>query len=163
MSQHQMQMQHSQMQMQPTPGMNRNAKNLPYNSDGKREWSEGICDYCGSCGVCCVATLFPCITYARNRSRREYLSNHNRPHPSGGDWCDCNCMLFCCLGWFTNCCFPSCMAMSDRNSTRARYSIKGNCCSTCLVVWCCLPCAMTQESQELELEERAIENSTQKY
>ncbi|KZV89636.1 PLAC8-domain-containing protein [Exidia glandulosa HHB12029] len=143
------------MQMQATPGMNRNPKNLPYNSDGKREWSEGLCDCCGSCGVCCVATFFPCITYAKNKSRREYLGAHNKPHPSGGDCCGCDCFLYACLTSFT--CLGWCLSISERTATRSRYSIKGNWCSSCMAVWCCLPCAMTQESREIELEERSLQ------
>ncbi|KAH7101721.1 hypothetical protein BKA62DRAFT_703012, partial [Auriculariales sp. MPI-PUGE-AT-0066] len=46
--------------------------------------------------------------------------------------------------------------MSNRAATRARYRIAGDGGSDCFSSCCCAPCALTQESRELELEEQAL-------
>ncbi|KZV89652.1 PLAC8-domain-containing protein [Exidia glandulosa HHB12029] len=135
--------------------MNRNPKGLSHNSDGKRDWSEGLCGCFGDCGTCCVATFLPCMTYSKNKSRREYLNSHGRPHPEGGDGCGGGCFLYGCLTVFTG--LGWLLSVPERNATRERYSIKGSGCGSCLTVMCCLPCALTQESREIELEEQSLQ------
>ena len=48
-------MQPTMMQPNPVPQMdagNRNVKNLPYDSNGKRDWSFSLLGCCGDCGAC---------------------------------------------------------------------------------------------------------------
>lgn len=64
--------------------------------------------------------------------------------------------------------------MGKRRDTRQRYSIEGSggsdlyvlfalsnyllklICLRSLCTWCCVPCALTQESREIELEEESL-------
>lgn len=102
-------------------GGNRNAKNCPVGSDGKRDWSHGLCDCFGSCGTCtliqhsylyvsnqlsnhlsvgCMSIWCPCIVYSKNKQRLRNLKTHGTPLPGGGDTCDGDCCLYCGLGLF---------------------------------------------------------------
>lgn len=53
-----------QQQPQGMPGMgigmagNRNAKNMPVDADGSREWSYGLCDCFSDCGTCECLSCF---------------------------------------------------------------------------------------------------------
>ncbi|KAG8858124.1 hypothetical protein FRB91_010341 [Serendipita sp. 411] len=144
-----------------TPGMhmgagggNRNTKNKPYDSHGKREWTNGICDCFGDILTCCIASWCPCIVYSQNRSRYEHLEQRGYPHPSGGDACSSDCFLHglltgCCgLGWV--------LQIGNRERIRNRYKIDGGCFGDCMASLCCNPCALTQEARELELEEHSM-------
>lgn len=46
--------------------------------------------------------------------------------------------------------------MGVRGNLRNRYRIEGGGCGDCCTAWCCAPCELTQESRELELEERSM-------
>lgn len=46
--------------------------------------------------------------------------------------------------------------MFQRGNTRARYNIKGGGLGDCCTAFCCLPCDLTQESREIELEEQSF-------
>ncbi|EJD37523.1 PLAC8-domain-containing protein [Auricularia subglabra TFB-10046 SS5] len=145
-------------QMQPTPmmhqnGGNRNAKNLPLDSHGEREWSEGICGCCGAFGTCIYATCCPCMVYGKNKSRREQLDQTGTAHAGGGSACGGDCclhaaLLLCGLGWI--------LQIGERGATRRRYGIGGGCFGDCCAVFWCNPCALTQESQEIRLEEKTL-------
>ncbi|KAF8589183.1 PLAC8-domain-containing protein [Ramaria rubella] len=141
-------------QMQMNAGGNRNAKNVPFNSTGEREWSNGLCDCCGDCGTCCIAWFCPCIVYSQNKSRIEHLEKWGFPHPSGGKSCSGDCCIHCLLtgcggwGWI--------LQMGVRSSIRMRYRIQGGSCGDCFSAWCCTPCELTQGSRELELEEQSM-------
>ncbi|KAF8327992.1 hypothetical protein F5887DRAFT_1083449 [Amanita rubescens] len=83
------------------PGGNRNSKNLPYNSSGKREWSHGLCDCFSDCGTCCFAWFCPCMVYAQVKKRVDHLNQYGSPEAHrGGSGCDGDCMLWCCLQSF---------------------------------------------------------------
>ena len=49
--------------------------------------------------------------------------------------------------------------MGGRKEIRGRYSIEGG--SDFLCSWCCIPCALTQESRELALEEHSFQHVSQ--
>lgn len=147
-------------QPMPMPGMilvpaggNRNAKNLPM-KDGGREWSHGLCNCGGECGTWFMACCFPCVTYGQNKERLMYLRNHGQPHPEDGGCFNEHCLfhagLTMCGGW------GWILQITNRTDTRARYSIRGSGCGDCCASWCCAPCALTQESQELSLEEASL-------
>ncbi|KAF8635773.1 hypothetical protein AX17_003860 [Amanita inopinata Kibby_2008] len=154
-------MQPQMVQPQPTmgmtvaPGGNKNSKNLPYNAEGKREWSHGLCDCFDDCGTCMLSWCCPCMVYSKVKRRAEYLNTHGKPDPEqGGSGCDGDCMLHCCLtgifgaGWV--------LQIFNRGVVRNRYNIAGegfgDCCTACF----CTPCELTQESREIELEERSL-------
>jgi hypothetical protein len=50
-----------------TPGMtmasggNRNVKNIPFDSKGEREWSNGLCSCFGDCLTCTSSTYLPSL------------------------------------------------------------------------------------------------------
>ncbi|KAF7430224.1 hypothetical protein PC9H_005926 [Pleurotus ostreatus] len=137
----------------PGGGGNRNAKNLPMDSDG-REWSHGLCDCCSDVGTCLIATFFPCIVYAQNKRRYEHL-NRGQPDPErGGSGFNGDCLMHGCI----TCCFGiGCVLQIPlRGHLRSRYHIKGGGCGDCMVSWCCTPCGLTQEARELELEEASM-------
>jgi len=46
--------------------------------------------------------------------------------------------------------------MQDRAAIRARYNIEGDSGSDCFSSWCCLACSLTQQSREIEEEERSF-------
>ncbi|TFK71587.1 PLAC8-domain-containing protein [Pluteus cervinus] len=142
------------MNIRAGPGGNRNAKNLPYSPDG-REWSEGVCGCCAEPGLCLKATCCTCVVYAQNKQRYEYLQHNGTYDPEhGGGCCSGSCWLHCLLqscagfGWI--------LEIPNRSNIRSRYGIKGGCLGDCCTIWCCNPCALTQESRELELEEISL-------
>ncbi|EJD54786.1 PLAC8-domain-containing protein [Auricularia subglabra TFB-10046 SS5] len=147
------------VQMQPTIAMhpnggNRNAKNLPLNSSGEREWSNGLCSCFGDCGTCCVAWCFPCIVYGQNKTRREHLEQQGFPHPTGGESCGSDCLLH---GAITACFgFGWIFQIGERGATRRRYNIEGGGCGDCCSTFWCNPCALTQESREIQQEEESM-------
>ncbi|KZT22704.1 PLAC8-domain-containing protein [Neolentinus lepideus HHB14362 ss-1] len=136
-----------------SPGGNRNAKSLPYDSNGEREWSNGICGCFDSFGTACLAIWCPCIAYSRNKSRVEYLEKKGVAHPDGGDSCTGDCCCYTTLGLFG---FGWILQMGTRAAVRTRYRIKGGGFGDCCTAWCCTCCELTQESQELELEEQSL-------
>ncbi|PFH47899.1 hypothetical protein AMATHDRAFT_66586 [Amanita thiersii Skay4041] len=151
----QMQQPQPTMGMTVGPGGNRNAKNVPFNPNGKRDWSNGICDCFDDCGTCLMAWFCPCMVYAQVKQRLEYLNQRGIPDPErGGSGCNGDCMvhglLSACLGigWV--------LQISNRGSVRHRYSIEGGGCGDCCTVCWCSPCQLTQESREIELEERSF-------
>lgn len=147
-------------QPQPTPGMviggggNRNAKNMPMGADG-REWSNGLCDCCDAPGTCLLSWCCPCISYAKNKHRYEHLNSRGTPDPEhGGSCCSGDCMLHaliagCCGGGWI-------LQFMQRGNVRSRYNIKGGSCGDCCTAFFCSPCELTQESRELELEEKSF-------
>ncbi|PVG00811.1 PLAC8-domain-containing protein [Serendipita vermifera] len=135
-------------------GGNRNVKNIPFDSKGEREWSNGLCSCFGDCLTCIVAAWCPCIVFSQNKTRLQHMETQGYPHPEGGESCGSDCMLHCLLtaclgaGWI--------LQIGNREKIRSRYRIEGGTCGDCCVSWCCHSCALTQESRELELEERSM-------
>jgi Cys-rich protein (TIGR01571 family) len=46
--------------------------------------------------------------------------------------------------------------LRTREEVRERYGIRGAAFGDCLTLWCCRPCALTQERREIELEESSF-------
>ncbi|KAF8467958.1 PLAC8-domain-containing protein [Russula ochroleuca] len=134
-------------------GGNRNAKNCPIGSDGVRDWSFGLFDCFGRCGLCCWATWCPCVVYGKNRQRLRSLRKQGTPLPGGGVRYDRHCCIFGALeitGYNLG------MQIHTREQVRERYSIRGNSTEDCAMSLCCRPCALTQERREIELEENSF-------
>lgn len=109
----------------PTMGMqvnggNRNAAGKPLNSNGKRDWSHGLCGCFEACGTCtlfnlvwllsstveylfiftpsvCFACFCPCIVHGKNKQRLSYLTEHGQPDHDGGSCCSGSCFAHCLL------------------------------------------------------------------
>ncbi|KAL1679631.1 PLAC8 family-domain-containing protein [Schizophyllum commune] len=137
-------------------GGNRNVKNLPIGPDGQRAWSHGMCSACfGDCGTFCTAWWCPCIVFGRNKERYQYLSEQGIPDPEAGkgynrDSCEKHGFhtIVTGFGWVYQ--------VALRRKLRERYGIRGSDTSDyCLSFWC-NPCALTQESREMELEENDL-------
>ncbi|KZT33179.1 PLAC8-domain-containing protein [Sistotremastrum suecicum HHB10207 ss-3] len=137
--------------MQVPPQGDRNPNNMPFDGNGERAWSNGLCSCFGSCGTCLEAAFCPCITYGRNKARLDYLRAQGKPDPSGGECCTGDCMLHCVLTVFLG--LGCLVQIGNRGRTRERYRIRGGCCGDCMASWCCQACALTQESREIEGEE----------
>ncbi|KAF7289431.1 HD domain-containing protein [Mycena chlorophos] len=135
-------------------GGNRNALGKPMNSDGKREWSHGLCDCFSACGTCCYACWCPCIVHGKNKQRVAHLEDKGSPEPDGGSCCSGACWAHCCLQTFFGLgCILQCM---NRGEIRGRYAIEGGCCGDCLASLCCSACDLTQVSREIQLEEQSF-------
>ncbi|EEB87457.1 hypothetical protein MPER_15185, partial [Moniliophthora perniciosa FA553] len=141
------------MTMQPgyTPQMsigggNRNIKNKPLNSDGKRDWSVGLCscgDEDGGCGTCFYAWCCPCIVHGKNKQRFDHLQRNNSPDPEGGSTCSGETGPSNVEGVATDA-----FQMINRTNVRERYGIDGGFCGDCCTALCCTPCELAQERNE---------------
>ncbi|KAJ7574875.1 PLAC8-domain-containing protein [Mycena floridula] len=136
-----------------TTGDPKNANNMPF-VDGEREWSNGTFDCFADPVTCLVSWFLPCVSYGRNRARYAALTDKGAvsTDPMEGVISDetikygvAHC--FGC-GWI--------FGMQGRAMTRGRYRIAGDGATDCFLSCCCAPCALTQESREIELEERAL-------
>jgi len=130
----------------------KNAMNLPVHN-GERDWSHGIFDIVGEWETCVISICCPCITYSRNKSRLEHIRNEGTPHPEGGDPFTQDTIIFGALAY---CGFGWLLQMGGRHNMRQHYSIQGDVINDCWPGWCCHSCALTQESQEIQLEETAL-------
>ncbi|EJD39584.1 PLAC8-domain-containing protein [Auricularia subglabra TFB-10046 SS5] len=134
-------------------GGNRNVKGLPFNASGEREWSHGLFDCFEDPMTCLFAWFLPCTIYGKNKTRLQALEA-GAPHPQGGellgeDTITYAALNFCCgFGWI--------VGMTNRTATRTRYKITGSDGEDCFLSCCCAPCALTQQSRELELEEQSL-------
>jgi len=149
-------------QPQPTPAMtvtgHRNPMNVPIEQDGRRDWSNGLCDYFGVCGTCCLSCWCPCITYSRNKHRYDHLNTQGSPDPErGGGYCNPDCAIH---GMLTFVGYSFVMQFMLRGNIRERYKIKGSPWRDCCAAMWCTPCELTQESRELELEEASYGTSS---
>ncbi|KAJ7173616.1 PLAC8 family-domain-containing protein [Mycena filopes] len=156
---YQQQQQYQSQQPMPTMGMqvgggNRNAAGKPLNSNGKREWSNGLCGCFEACGTCCHACWCPCIVHGKNKQRLNHLQGQGSPDPDGGSCCSGACWGHCLLTSFLGAGFVlQCM---NRGDVRGRYGIEGGCCGDCCGSFCCGPCDLVQVSREIELEEKSF-------
>jgi len=65
--------------------------------------------------------------------------------------------MYCCMAALP--CFFWVFQMGSRTDVRNRYDIRGEGVDDCLASLCCPSCALTQESRELELEEKSFSPS----
>ncbi|KAJ7089781.1 PLAC8 family-domain-containing protein [Mycena belliarum] len=142
----------------PTVGMqiggNRNAANKPLDSNGKREWSNGLCGCFSACGTCCYAFWCPCIVHGKNKQRLRHLAEQNSPDPEGGSCCSGSCWAHCLLTGCVGAGFI--LQCLNRGEVRSRYGIEGGSCGDFCSSCCCAPCDLTQVSREIELEEKSF-------
>jgi len=151
----------NQAQPMPQRGMDPNGPGGPprdpsqYDTNGERSWSHDLMDCFGDCGTCCFAYFCPCMVYQQVKNRLDHLRLNGRPDPKqGGSGCGGDCCLY---GTLTGCCgIGWVLQMSTRATMRARYRIRGDGCTDCMASCCCIPCELTQESRELEVEEGYI-------
>ncbi|KAJ6581100.1 PLAC8 family-domain-containing protein [Mycena capillaripes] len=135
-------------------GGNRNAAGKPVDSNGKREWSDGLFGCSEDCGTFILACICPCVVHGKNKQRLSHLNEKNSPDPDGGSFCSGAC--------FGHCVLTSCLGAGfilqcmNRGNVRERYSIEGGGCGDCLASLCCTPCDLTQVSREIELEEKSF-------
>jgi len=149
-----------QLQLQPShameldPDIHKNAKGMSSGPDGDREWSHKFCNCCEDSATCWMAYFLPCMVYASNKRRLEHLTKYDTPEPTRfGGACGSNCCIYAGLavlgyGWT--------MQLGTRAILRSRYRIRGGGCSDCCAAAYCTSCQLTQDSRELELEERSI-------
>ena len=148
-------------------GGKKNALDREIGADGKREWSFGLFDCFNACNVCmpdrpiqtavyantlffagCLATLCPCVVFSRNRQRLHSLQDQGAPLPDGSERCIKDCINGCFI--------PHGTATHNRSNIRDRYDIRGSHGGDCLTLAFCIPCALTQERREIELEEKSL-------
>jgi len=135
-------------------GGNRNALNKPYNHpNGRRGWSFGLFDCFSSCETCCYACFCPCFAYGQNMSRLHNLKVQGVPHSKEGELFTAECLTYLAIPDDTIRGFYACIG---RKKIRERYNIEGDCWKDCLCHSFCAPCAITQESREIRLEEESL-------
>ncbi|KAF9511974.1 hypothetical protein BS47DRAFT_1298352 [Hydnum rufescens UP504] len=134
-------------------GGNRNGLNKPFNANNQRDWSFGFFDCFSTCGVCLFGWCCPCFSYGQTQSRYHHLLHQGRPHPTGGELFNSECLTY---GALMYCGCPCFIAMGGRKNIRERYNIQGSEGLDCLIHTCCIPCALTQESREITLEEQSF-------
>ncbi|KAH9962162.1 PLAC8 family-domain-containing protein [Russula dissimulans] len=138
-------------------GGNRNALNREIGTDGLRDWSFGLFNFCSACNLCCWATFCPCVVYGQNKQRLRHLQREGAALPSGAKRVSEDCRGFCCMALP---CFYWVFQMGSRTDVRNRYDIGGGPLKDFFDSVCCLPCALTQESREIELEEKSFSSSS---
>ncbi|KAF8325761.1 PLAC8 family-domain-containing protein [Cantharellus anzutake] len=138
---------------QMSPGGNRNALNKPVDPQGEREWSYGIFDCFSECGTFCLSCWCPCFEYGKLKSRFKHLQTTGKPHPQGGKMLNMDCLTYDALHWVGCSCF---VTRPTRREIRNRYNIQGANDSDFLLICCCDPCTLTQESREIALEEDSL-------
>ncbi|KAK5580935.1 hypothetical protein RB653_000962 [Dictyostelium firmibasis] len=94
-------------------------------------WEQGLCD-CGSdCRVFCISYIWPGLQIMQQRATAE-----NRQ-------CDaCDCIL-------VTSCFHL-IACTTRSKIREKHGIDGNCCGDSCAVCYCTPCAVSQQTMQLQ-------------
>ncbi|KAJ7190197.1 PLAC8-domain-containing protein [Mycena pura] len=139
--------------MEVAVGGSRNFKGLPL-VDGERGWSNGVLDCFADPLTLLVSWAAPCLVYGRNRARYRALESPGEVSRSAGEGLASGDSLLYCVAMSFGC--GACIGMRGRSLTRRRYGIRGTACGDCCVSCCCAPCALTQESREIELEEQSL-------
>ena len=123
-------------------GGNRNALNKPVYGSGQRDWSYGLFSCFDECGTCLFSWCCPCFSYGQTQSRYKHLAAQGMPHPTGGELCNNDCLvygalMFCGMLPLSTRCFcgpshlsmtgcPCLIAMGGRKHIRERYLIEGS-------------------------------------
>ncbi|KAK4056267.1 hypothetical protein OIO90_002710 [Microbotryomycetes sp. JL221] len=145
---------------QPTvnPGMSvmnaiRNPNNLEIGLDGRREWSNHICACHERPGLTLAACCCPCSVWASNHSRTRALDQTGQPTNSP-EHVGTFCCMYLIMQQLTGVGHIAMQSFS-RFKHRERYSIRGSILEDALWPIFCQPCALVQESREIEAEEQA--------
>ncbi|KAF9480727.1 PLAC8-domain-containing protein [Pholiota conissans] len=152
-----------QSQLQPTPQMtigagNRNAKGLPVDADGKRDWSFPLFGCLGDMSKCCWACWCPCIIHSQTRRRLDHLNRNGVPDPNPDKKINGDSVVYALIeaafdmGWV--------LQIATRKDIRTRYNIRGSATSDCCTPFCCTACDLVQGAREVELEELSFKNES---
>ena len=107
-----------------------------YKKSSTGEFETGLFDCFNDLGTCLISWFCPCVTYGQNQQRAQKK-----------DGCVGDAAIFAlaaCCGCY------SCVGASGRGNVRAVRNIEGGFATDCLVHCCCVPCALTQEKNELD-------------
>ncbi|KAF8306357.1 hypothetical protein DL93DRAFT_2065458 [Clavulina sp. PMI_390] len=137
------------------PGGNRNALDLPFDKDGRRQWSIGLKGAHGHCGECCYSCLCPCMEYAKIHSRLRHLEAYGTPHPQGGEAVTLDCCIYALFCHFGLQVIPN---IGLRRDARERYRISGSFLKDVFFSCFCSANVLTQTSHEMRLEEWSIDS-----
>ena len=103
-------------------------KSAVYEESVPRDWSHSLFSCTDDCGFCLLATCFPACAFCAIQDA------HQKVNPRAASVCG----MFC-LG----------NPVIQRHVIRKERGIEGDCCTDCLSLAYCGPCAMTQEYLEL--------------
>ncbi|KZO98615.1 PLAC8-domain-containing protein [Calocera viscosa TUFC12733] len=144
----------AEMSLRPPPPPREIPPTYHASRNGEAHWHSGLLACCSAVDICCLACLCPCLQYSRNKHRLLTLSTTGQPARQSGSGADADCALhglltlLGCWGWV--------LQRPVRQGIRDRYNIPGTPASDCLSSFLCSPCALTQESRELGMEERRL-------
>ncbi|KAH6914515.1 PLAC8-domain-containing protein [Coprinopsis sp. MPI-PUGE-AT-0042] len=134
-------------------GGNRNSKNVPMTAEG-RAWSNSLFSCLEEPVTFIVSCFAPCVVYGRVKHRYEYLEAKGMADPTEGGELITNDTI---MHGAANCCaLGFIFQMGNRQNIRTRYNVQGDSVMDLLTSCCCAPCALTQESREIELEEESL-------
>jgi len=97
------------------------------------DWKEGVFGCCNNVSTCIFGLFCPCWLYGKNQEKLD------------GQSCLQHCLLYAICGACV-CCFHG----PRRAHMRQKYNLKPDC-NDYLVTYCCSPCAVCQESREMEV------------
>ncbi|KIJ63866.1 hypothetical protein HYDPIDRAFT_91654, partial [Hydnomerulius pinastri MD-312] len=123
-------------------------------------WKHNLFSCFGDAGpVSLVACFCPCILFGKNRQHLDYLQDRGAADPEkGGSGLNEDCL------WHRG--FTMCgnwgwvLQLPTRELIRDRRRISGNVVGDWLIAYFCIPCELTQESRELELDEQETQAET---
>lgn len=95
------------------------------------DWNNGLFGCCNDCGTCLVTCFCPCYTAGKNAE-------------AVGDSC-----ILCGLAFFVPVVDLVTM-ISVRGKIREQHGVGGSIITDCLSIFCCMPCALVQEAQQVK-------------
>lgn len=81
------------------------------------------------------------------------MKNANNPNPPPPDMTNGDCMLMCCVTYFTGCGWI--FAMIKRGEIRQMYNMPGSGTEDCCTTFWCACCALIQQDKEVQIREAA--------
>ncbi|KAF2748507.1 PLAC8-domain-containing protein [Sporormia fimetaria CBS 119925] len=110
----------------------------------KEEWHNSCASCCLPFSTCLLSWFCPCMVYGRMRHRVKNgnLNEYSTFNPSCAAFCGLTCLG---VGFI--------LPMISRGDMRAKYALKGDACTDCLLACCCAPCDLTQQDKEAEHRE----------
>ena len=116
------------------------------------QWKSGLCDCC-STPACCMACCCPCCIYGQIAAAMRAEETC-----CGGNYCGSCCLFYSlhAVSQIVDVFYPlpplgtivlpmsTCVHCPTRRAIRQKYSIPGNDCEDCMIVWCCNCCALSQ-------------------
>ena len=119
------------------------------------QWKSGLCECCSTPG-CCTACCCPCCIYGEIAAKLS--PQEAKCGGSYGGACCCYYSLhalsqlidaafvlaFCIPVGTIALPFSTIIHCPARSAIRRKYNIPGSDCEDCMVVWCCMCCALAQ-------------------